>query len=1111
MRPIRLNMQAFGSYGDRTTIDFTKPQQNLFLITGDTGSGKTTIFDAIVFALYGDVSSGSSKKGGTDLQSQFAPPGTVPFVELVFTEKNGEKTEEYTVHRVPRYIRPKLKGGEGFVEIATSVTLTMPDGREYPAKEVDAKLEEIVGLTKEQFMQVAMIAQGEFMEMLRANSDKKREIFRKLFHTELYEKIIKELQNRSRAKKSEIAAIHAACRQEAGHIVTAETSDPAAELCVSKDEPAASETADQIDQTAELCALRDRIVAADRLSVADMEKLLEALRNYCALLDKELNSFGQATEAARRDRDAKRDALTAGEGLLRSFEQRDKAEKDLAALAGRENEIRDAKQLVRDFDCASEIRVAYQPYQNAAKQVEETKRTQEEQETALPSLVQNAAAAAGKEAAAREKLDGLLAEWSRVSERVQKALRILQAIREAEKEVKEKAAAAEKAAEEEKKGKDRIARLEADEKEHRREADSIADAEGLQKAFELKQAEIGNLAAELDALKAQLHDLKICEADRGKAAGEYAKARAKWAEEDARRRAAEDLLNRDRAAFLDAQAGFIAREKLRPGEPCPVCGSLEHPHPCQIAEEHRDLTRDSIEEEEKQVTSLRDRTDRLQKEASKCSESVSALTKVSEEKRSGYEKAFVHLAERLGVGGNVEAGAGVCAENGAGASAGVGALENAFEERRKAAEAEGVSIQKRVKRLKALNGWLTQFAEQMPAIRTEQEEKSERAQEAAKELAAAESTWKNLLQQRDFETEEKANAALREAARAKAEAEKAHLESQEAEKAARKAKETAETMIADCRKRLPELEADREEKNAAYRAAMKDKEMDEAAWTNLYNSHGRNEIDGLRETIEKYQTALATARGTLESARSMIGDSARPDRERLEKAAADADARLTALQDTFEQKKDVCRTDHAALDHLAPKMEERRLVIEENDRIDSLYNTLSGNVSGSRMDLETYVQRFYLERILAYANDRFVDMSSGEFELRMIDSNRAGIGKNRGLDLLVYSNVTGQEREVRTLSGGESFMAALSLALGMADQIRQTSASVNLDVMFIDEGFGSLDDHSRDMAVNVLKSMAGDSRLIGIISHVTELKQEIDDRLEVTRDARGSRAEWKCS
>ena len=192
-------------------------------------------------------------------------------------------------------------------------------------------------------------------------------------------------------------------------------------------------------------------------------------------------------------------------------------------------------------------------------------------------------------------------------------------------------------------------------------------------------------------------------------------------------------------------------------------------------------------------------------------------------------------------------------------------------------------------------------------------------------------------------------------------------------------------------------------------------------------------------------------------------------------------------------------------------MEERSEVMHQYEKINGLYQLLSGNRKNSRMDIETYVQRHYLEQILEAANQRFQDMSAGQFELRMCDIDKAGTGKNIGLDLMVYSAVTGKVREVRTLSGGESFMAALSLALGMADQIQESSAAINLDMMFIDEGFGSLDEHSRDQAVKVLQNMAEGEKLIGIISHVTELNQEIEDQLIVTKDDQGSHTRWQIS
>ena len=210
MRPVKLTMQAFGSYGKLTQIDFREPNQNLFLVTGDTGAGKTTIFDAIVFALYGETSSSTNKKEGVVLQSQYVELNVEPFVELVFSEGIGEDCQFYTVRRVPRHLKLLTRGAgknSGSREVAGSVSLTMPDGTEYPQKEADSKLGEILGLTKSQFMQVAMIAQGEFMELLRARSDDKKVIFRKLFNTELYQNIVEELMNRKRSLEKDIAQI----------------------------------------------------------------------------------------------------------------------------------------------------------------------------------------------------------------------------------------------------------------------------------------------------------------------------------------------------------------------------------------------------------------------------------------------------------------------------------------------------------------------------------------------------------------------------------------------------------------------------------------------------------------------------------------------------------------------------------------------------------------------------------------------------------------------------------------------------------------------------------------------------------------------------------------
>ena len=261
MRPLKLTMQAFGSFGRRTVIDFEQVKQNFFLITGDTGAGKTTIFDAIVFALYGEASSGLNKKSGAELQSQFAGDAVLPFVELTFSEGDGEERRDYTVRRSPRHVRP-LKRGTGTKEESGSVSLWMPDGSEYPAKEADRKLEEIIGLTKSQFMQVAMIAQGEFMELLRARSDDKKVIFRRLFHTEIYEEITKELGKRRKEMQQEAGQLFAKCQTEVSH----------------------GTGFDGYGRLLEFQSLQERILRADRFCLPDLEQFSKELEEICGAL-----------------------------------------------------------------------------------------------------------------------------------------------------------------------------------------------------------------------------------------------------------------------------------------------------------------------------------------------------------------------------------------------------------------------------------------------------------------------------------------------------------------------------------------------------------------------------------------------------------------------------------------------------------------------------------------------------------------------------------------------------------------------------------------------------------------------------------------------------------
>ena len=310
---------------------------------------------------------------------------------------------------------------------------------------------------------------------------------------------------------------------------------------------------------------------------------------------------------------------------------------------------------------------------------------------------------------------------------------------------------------------------------------------------------------------------------------------------------------------------------------------------------------------------------------------------------------------------------------------------------------------------------------------------------------------------------------------------------------------------------LPGLQKALQERLASYTELLHAKDMTESEWKPLTEEYSRQMADQLQKETDTWKQKKIAAQTVKDSASKAIDGRTKPDPELAKAQMEEAEVKRRLAQEKLDSYKEQYKADQDACSILTPQMEKRGKIIEKHAKLETLYKLLSGNMSGNRMDLETFVQRYYLEKILYAANRRFSDMSAGQFELRMVDAANAGKGKNRGLDLMVYSNVTGKEREVRTLSGGESFMAALSLALGMADQIQESSASINLDVMFVDEGFGSLDEHSREQAVKVLQELAGGSKLIGIISHVTELKQEIEDQLIVTKDEKGSHVRWQIS
>lgn len=1071
MRPLKLKMQAFGSYGRETVIDFTKPEQNLFLITGDTGAGKTTIFDAIVFALYGEASSTSNKKEGVVLQSQYAELNIEPYVEMEFME--GE--ERYTVRRVPRHLKTVTRGaakGKGTREITGSVTLFMPDGTEYPSKETNAKLQEITGLTKSQFMQVAMIAQGEFMELLRAKSDDKKKIFRKLFNTEMYEQIVNELGNRKRNMEREIAVIRTRCQSETARIKF--FGDKAEEKNPGDDEISLCEK--------RLEELKKRVSDGE---IVVMPELTEVLERYLVILDNQLKKAQKLYEDAAEIREKKRDIYIEAQQLQSLFIQRKQTEEELEEYRKQSFEMENKEKLAGSVSDAWEIKTFYDFWKAGQEDAERVRTAFETQTERLPGLMEEEEGMIQEEQKKQKELETVQEEYTRTLEKAEKAIQLFGQIKETKKKMDMGKELLEKARIKEEADKKAFEVLENREKALRDRSEQLADAGEKLAVCQSQMKEINGMTADLKALSSIYKEQKTYEKKIEELKEKYKEARASYEKKHGE-------YEKKRQNFLDAQAGFLASE-LMEGMPCPVCGSIEHPRPCVMKKEHSEFTREGMDLLEKE-------TEKLRAEQENLSAEVKSNTDLRDVKKQDFDESFNRLKNRMRE--NIPA----LPEE---FSPGQG--QELIRQWMKEVQENGIKYQRDWEELQSVQKQMKDLEEEKPAVRKQMEISAEQVREARIAYESAKAEFQSYSFSSDFESEEAAKKAEAEAARKKERFTEDYNTARAAREKAGTERSNTETLIKKYRAELPTAEAEEEKRKKNYESMAEGKEMAESQWKSLTDIYEKQMTEQLRKEVQVFREGKKAAEGKAQSLTAAIGNRKPPVMADIQKETEDAEHRLKSAESLRDQIRSVYK-DNKEADHiLSPMLQERQKLVEEHGRIDHLYRLVSGNVSGSRMDLETYVQRYYLEKILYAANRRFRDMSAGQFELRMYNLEKAGEGKNRGLDLMVYSAVTGKEREVRTLSGGESFMAALAFALGMADQIQESSAAINLDMMFIDEGFGSLDEHSRNQAVKVLLEMAEGSKLIGIISHVTELKQEIEDQLIVIKDESGSHVKWQIS
>ncbi len=1083
MRPLKLTLSAFGPYAGHTEIDLEKlGEKGLYLITGDTGAGKTTIFDAITYALY-DAPSGTNRDTSM-FRSKYASPETPTFVEMTFS--CGGKV--YTVKRNPEYERPARRGSK-MTRQRAEAELHLPDGSGVldKPKEVNAALVRIIGLDRSQFSQIAMIAQGEFLKLLTAETKDRQEIFRKIFKTNCYEVLQNRLKDSTNTLYRKCEAARASVQQYIGGIVCAE-----GDMLREKAQQA-KEGKLPFAETVELLeTLIDRDEAEDAACARQFEVLEEKIGAVNARLIKadERGKMREALEANRKQQEVQRGKAEQAKQPQQEARQR--------ALADLENELPHYAELEnaekKRLSLASDIETK----RRALVQQERTHQAQSAELAAWKQEHESLASAA----ADRERL---LGERGRRLDR-QTVLKALAEDVEAQRRGEREIADAEKQLAVRKQRQEALASelaaqtetLKADREAWEQGAGLDAEREKLR----AQQAKTQEREAELRTLNALLRECRT--AEQAVLASQQAYLRAQDAAEQT-----DAAYGESRRAFFDAQAGILARE-LAEGVPCPVCGSVHHPAPAQ-APGHAPS--------EGQLREAEQARDAAQQRAHAKSLDAGAKNAAFTEKKQQLIAQMQPFAEQPAYE-NAEAQLGVCEEKARQEGADAARQLSALDAQLAAREALGHSMETQQKALERLAA--------------EQEKQRSAASAAENLLSRLRGQQEQLAERLSRQLAEALPGCRMENAAAYIAAERAETEQAlaalEAQLASLDAgivrRKTLARLIpqreSELRGQEQTMNAGREElartesregalgeQNARLRdglsfssAAAAEKQRQTLAAEMNAAAAARKAAEERFEACCKEQIALEAGAKQLEA--QLAGGEEIDEEAQRQQGNALAVERLSLLerQRTLHSR---ANTNKTALASVRNKSDELERLEREYSWLSMLSQTANGTLSGKdKITLETYIQMTFFDRILQRANGRLLVMSGGQYELkrRSISDNRQS---KTGLELDVIDHYNGSERSVKSLSGGESFKASLSLALGLSDEVQSAAAAgIRLDTMFVDEGFGSLDEESLAQAIHALSSLAEGKRLVGIISHVGELREKIDRQIVITKDKNGS-------
>lgn len=995
MRPVELMIQAFGPYAERETIDFTQlVGRSMFVVSGRTGAGKTTIFDAMTFALYGRAS--GALRNASDFRSQYAQPELKTEVDFSFTIRG----ERYRIVRQPQQPHPKNKTPipheailyeweDGWKPLATKVN------------EVQERIESILQLSYEQFSQILLLPQNQFRQLLDSNSNEKQQILQSIFKTEAYRTFQEKWGERYSAYRKQV------------------------EWAVER-------------TRLKLLELEDEAIEeVSTQSIEEIQRWLDEREEYlvttCDTAKNQKQLYATALEEAR-------EALEKAKSLVTLFKERDETDRALAIFLNGESIRNETRELLTNLEVAANIRPVFERLQELEQLVRRLTMEEQTSSTKLEHLQSIQSKLVEQQPTIEKDKEEVISRKER-----------LRIVDEMMPRIKERTT---------------LVTLRDQLMNRAKQLTTFSKEVRLQELQEKERQLVESIKSESSerAVDAERHVDRLVHL-----ASLETKARELSKQLDECERTGKDVQRQYVtqqevvATFTQQEQLLLARqlsETLVDGEPCPVCGSRHHDIP-----QHEE-TVTNIAERDAAVARLDDLSTRL--------------IEARADYRSLHQQLEAVRQELDQASKDIQFDGDITEEL------------NKWRTRAERLQREERIRQENERTLRQLSAEIRQLEQE----RRQQFEERERVvselevtQQSLYALGQSEETTFDALQRERADLEHRISMLMK------------HVEAYDLEfETVKKALWKEEERLSLIREQLTE--------------ASKQYDAQQTIWVNqLEASHltreryesFANQIDKrtmIREQLQREEEEGVRLRHHKQMVEEKLKNQERPDLHEMEmkvKEVAEwseqASKQLITAQDALTRHRHVISEWNTLREQTA--QEERKL-----ETIKLIADTVKG-INPQKMTFETYVQTAFFDQILHAANIHLDQMTSGQFRLERKVETAKGNAKS-GLELLVFDAYTGQSRRVQNLSGGEGFKASLSLALGLAEVVQQLSGGISLETMLIDEGFGTLDAESLDQAIELLMSLQATGRLVGVISHVQELKDRVDARIEVKKSRSGS-------